>query len=153
MKPTVKLSSFCAIKVKLTGQLTSCQVTAPSKAALHSADTPRKEVTVERNVTLRALNHDFYYSSLIHHHHLSQCQKTDWGIALLSGSNKDSNGYKNITEKVKLRCFKLCHAHSISFNSLNVGNFSSGKEKESRCPVFTSSTKCEIRHYQIAVMQ
>ena len=29
----------------------------------------------------------------------------------------------------------------------------SGKEKESRCPVFTSSTKREIRHFHVAVVQ
>ena len=30
---------------------------------------------------------------------------------------------------------------------------SSGKEKESRCLVFTSSTKREIRHFQVVVVQ
>ena len=50
------------------------------------------------------------------------------------------------------------------FNSSNVGNFfwsrilkdciwSSGKEKESCCPVFPSSTKREIRHFHVVVVQ
>ena len=59
---------------------------------------------------------------------------------------------------------KRYRAYSISFNSSNVGNFcldlnsknlyqSSGKENESRCRVFTSSTKREIWHFYVVVMQ
>ena len=38
-------------------------------------------------------------------------------------SNIDSDGYENVTYKVKSRCFKLYIAYSTSFNSSNVGNF------------------------------
>ena len=59
---------------------------------------------------------------------------------------------------------KRYRAYSNSFNSSNVGNFfldlnskklyqSSGKENESRCLVFTSSTKREIRHFYVVVVQ
>ena len=55
-------------------------------------------------------------------------------------------------------------AYSNSFNSSNAGRFfwswilkrlyqSLGKEKESRCVVFTSWTKCEIREFRVAVVQ
>ena len=60
-------------------------------------------------------------------------------------------------------CLKLYQAYSISFNLSNVGIFlelhskgqykSSGKEKESCGLVFPSSTKHEIRHFQVVVMQ
>ena len=69
----------------------------------------------------------------------------------------DGDGYENLTYKVKSRCFKLYSAYSISFNLSNVGSFlelnskilyrSSGKEKESRCLVFTFSTKREIKAF------
>ena len=63
--------------------------------------------------------------------------------------------------KVNLRCLKLYCAYSISSNA---GNFflelssrglyqSSGKEKESCCLVFPSSTKREIRHFHVVVVQ
>ena len=59
---------------------------------------------------------------------------------------------------------KRYRAYSNSFNSSNVDNFfldlnskklyqSSGKENESRCRVFTSSTKREIRHFYVVVVQ
>ena len=59
------------------------------------------------------------------------------------------------------RCFKLNHAYSISrlirqmFLELNSKRpyQRSGKEKESWCPVFPSSTKREIRHFHVAVVQ
>ena len=63
------------------------------------------------------------------------------------------------------RCLKLYRAYSILFNSPNVGKCfwrrqnskglyeSSRKEKESCCLVFKSSTKCEIRHFHVVVMQ
>ena len=60
-------------------------------------------------------------------------------------------------------CLKLNRAYSISFSLSNVGNFwelsseglyqSSRKEKESCCPVFPSSTKREIRHFHVVVVQ
>ena len=61
--------------------------------------------------------------------------------------------------KVNSRCFNLYGAYSISFNSwwqifleLNCKRLyqSSGIEKERRCPVFTSSTKREIRHFHVS---
>ena len=65
--------------------------------------------------------------------------------------------------RLKSHCFKIYRAYSISFNSSNVGNFSgwnskklnqsSGKEKESRCLAFKSSTKHEIRHFHVVVVQ
>ena len=44
-------------------------------------------------------------------------------INIGSLSNNDGDGYENVTQKVKPRCFKLHPAYSISFNSSNVGNF------------------------------
>ena len=63
--------------------------------------------------------------------------------------------------EVNLRFFKLYRAYSILSN---IGNFflelssrglyqSSGKEKESCCLVFPSSTKREIRHFHVVVVQ
>ena len=63
--------------------------------------------------------------------------------------------------EVNLRFLKLSRAYSISSN---IGNFflelssrglyqSSGKEKESCCLVFPSSTKREIRHFHVVVVQ
>ena len=65
---------------------------------------------------------------------------------------------------MNLRCLKLYRAYSISFNSSNVGKFflelnskgmhqSSGKEKESFCLLFPSSTKREIRQFHVVVVQ
>ena len=63
------------------------------------------------------------------------------------------------------RCLKVYRAYSISSNSSNVGNFlwswiikdcmyqSSVKEKENCCFVFPSSTKREIRHFHVVVVQ
>ena len=63
------------------------------------------------------------------------------------------------------RCIKLYRSYSISFNSSNLGNFfwswvlkdcievQKKKEEESRCLVFTSSTKGEIRHFHVVVVQ
>ena len=53
--------------------------------------------------------------------------------------------------KVNSRCLKLFRAYFISFNTSNVGK--SGKEKESCCLVFPSSTKRENRHFHIVVLQ
>ena len=88
-----------------------------------------------------------------------------WEQILGSLSRNDGDGYENVSLKVKSRCFKKRYRdYSISFNSSNVGNFcldlnsknlyqSSGKENESRCRVFTSSTKREIWHFYVVVMQ
>ena len=59
------------------------------------------------------------------------------------------------------RCLKLYRAYSISFNSSNVvlelnSNRlyqSSGKERESCCLVFPSSTRREIRYFHVVVVQ
>ena len=57
--------------------------------------------------------------------------------------------------KVNSRCLKLFRAYFISFNTSNVGKSGkeSGKEKESCCLVFPSSTKRENRHFHIVVLQ
>ena len=39
-------------------------------------------------------------------------------------SNKDGDGYENVTKKVLSRCFKRYRAYSISFYLSNVGNLS-----------------------------
>ena len=61
--------------------------------------------------------------------------------------------------------FKLYCVYFTSFNPTKVGDFfwrwilkdcidrSSGREKENRCLVFKSSTKREIRHFQVVVVQ
>ena len=78
--------------------------------------------------------------------------------------NNDGDGYENVTQKVNSRCFKLNRTYSISFSSSSVGSFflelnskrlyqSSGKEKESRCLVFPSWTKREMRHFHVVVVQ
>ena len=87
-----------------------------------------------------------------------------WEQILGSLSKNDGDGYATSLKKVKSRCFKLYRAYSISFNSSNVGNFfldlnfkklyqSSGKEKQRRCLVFTSSKKREIWPFYIVVVQ
>ena len=75
----------------------------------------------------------------------------------------DGDGYLNVTLKGNSRCFKLYRAYYISIKSSNVGHVlklnskrlfrSSGKEKESRCVVFMSSTKREIRKFHVVVLQ
>ena len=77
--------------------------------------------------------------------------------------NNDGDGYENVTWILKSHCFRLYRTYSTS-DSSNVGNFfwiwflqnifqSSGKEKESRCLVFTSFTKREIKHFHAVVVQ
>ena len=86
--------------------------------------------------------------------------------SLSSGSlrNDDGDDYENVTQKVNLRCLKLSHAYSISFNSSNVGKSflelnskglhqSSGKEKKIFLVLFPSSTKREIRQFHVIVVQ
>ena len=75
--------------------------------------------------------------------------------------NNDNDGCKNV--QVQLRSFKLYRAYSISFSSLNVGNFfvnwilkdcieDQEKKKESRCLMFTPSIKRKIRHVYVVVV-
>ena len=83
--------------------------------------------------------------------------------SLRSLSNNDGDGYENVTLKGNSRCFKLFCAYYISIKSSNVGHVlelnskrlfrSSGKEKESRCVVITSSTKREIWYVHVVVVQ
>ena len=47
--------------------------------------------------------------------------------------------------------FVKCWQFFLELNSKRLYQ-SSGKEKESRCLVFTSSTKREIRHYYVVVV-
>ena len=78
-------------------------------------------------------------------------------------STNDCDGYENFAWKMKSRYFKIYRAYSIWFNSSSVGHFfwswtlkdyrSSGKEKESRYLVCTSSTKREIRQFHVVVVQ
>ena len=92
----------------------------------------------------------------------------DWRWTVSLGSllsNKDGNGDsdENVTYKKNFRCFKLYLVYSVSFNSSNVGKFfwswilrlyrGSRKEIENRCPMSTSSTKREIRHFHVVVVQ
>ena len=80
------------------------------------------------------------------------------GAKLGSLSNNAGDGYENVTRR-----FKLYRAHSIVFNSSNVGEFlefnSKGlylswvKEKKIRCLEFTSSTKRKISHFHVVVVQ
>ena len=44
-------------------------------------------------------------------------------VSVGSLSSNDGDGYENITQKVKLLCFKLYRAYSMSFNSSRVGSF------------------------------
>ena len=73
-------------------------------------------------------------------------------FCLYERDNCDGDGNENVTGNVNTRCFALYYPYPISFNSTNAGNIflefnskrlyrSSGKEKESRCLVFTSFTK------------
>jgi len=48
--------------------------------------------------------------------------------------------------------FVTCWQIFVELNSKELYQ-SSGKEKESRCLVFTFSTKREIRHFHVAVVQ
>ena len=80
-------------------------------------------------------------------------------------SNNGGDGLLRETSLKKSRCFKLYRAYSISSNSPNASNFffltlnsnglcqNSGKEKESRCLVCTSSKKREIRYFHVVVVQ
>ena len=105
--------------------------------------------------------HRLNTSSEVRHGFLACTELTQLG----SLSNTDGGGYENVPNILNSRCFKLYRAYLISFNSRNVDKFfsgactsnrmyqSSGKEKESRFLVFTYSTKREIRHFHVVVLQ
>ena len=87
------------------------------------------------------------------------------GFIITEVSNNGGDGLLRETSLKKSRCFKLYRAYSISSNSPNASNFffltlnsnglcqNSGKEKESRCLVCTSSKKREIRYFHVVVVQ
>ena len=87
------------------------------------------------------------------------------GFIITEVSNNGGDGLLRETSLKKSRCFKLYRAYSISSNSPMLANFffltlnsnglcqNSGKEKESRCLVFTSSKKREIRYFHVVVVQ
>ena len=94
-----------------------------------------------------------FYCSPLHLWACSQARflRTDWELKQKRRRRLRERLFKS---KVAL-LQKLYRAYSTSFNSSNVGNFfldlnsknlyqSSGKENESRCRVFTSSTQLEI---------
>ena len=102
-----------------------------------------------------------FYLSPLHLWACSQARflRTDWELKQKRRRRLRERLFKS---KVAL-LQKLYRAYSTSFNSSNVGNFfldlnsknlyqSSGKENESRCRVFTSSTKLEIWHFYVVVM-
>ena len=72
---------------------------------------------------------------------------------------------ENVPQKENSRCFKLHRPHSNSLICQMLAIFSgdeflsdyfrlsSQKEKESRCLVYTSSIKREIRPFQVVVVQ
>ena len=80
-------------------------------------------------------------------------------------SNNESDGYrKKSLKKVKSRCFILYRVYSISFNSSNIDSIifcgveikdciKGQEKKERRYLVFTTSTKREIRHFHVVVVQ
>ena len=77
-----------------------------------------------------------------------------------SFSNNNDGGYENVTWKVKSRCFKL-YCASVRQIMCKAGSFfrelhsKDGweKEKESRPLEFKSTTKLEIRHFYVVVVQ
>ena len=76
--------------------------------------------------------------------------------------NIGEDGNENVTWKVKSRCFKLYRTCSMSFNLVQFAkcwqNWSwilkdCSEVQESRCLMFTSHTKREIRHFHVVVVQ
>ena len=76
-------------------------------------------------------------------------------------SNDNSDYFENVTLKVNLRCLNLIalipsrsirQTLATTLNSKGLYQ-SSGKENESCCLVFPSSTKREIRHFHVVVVQ
>ena len=92
-----------------------------------------------------------YAYSLSNYESLGEAYLFDW-----RGSRY---GYENVTSKVNAGCFKLLprlirqiFAIFFGIESSSKGLYqSSGKEKESFCPLFPSSTKREIRHNNVVV--
>ena len=91
--------------------------------------------------------------------------KMEKRLTLRSLSNNDGDGYGNVTLKVSLRYFKLCRAYYspsrlirqmlaifLELNSKGLHQIS-GKEKESCCLVFPSSTNRQIGHFHAVVVQ
>ena len=79
-------------------------------------------------------------------------------------SNKEGDGYENVTQKVNSHFLKLYRACSISFNSSNVGKFFwswilkdsikvQEMKKKSYCLVYSFSTKREIMQFHVVVVQ
>ena len=88
--------------------------------------------------------------------------KMEKRLTLRSLSNNDGDGYGNVTLK---RCLKLCRAYYspsrlirqmlaifLELNSKGLHQIS-GKEKESCCLVFPSSTNRQIGHFHAVVAQ
>ena len=76
-------------------------------------------------------------------------------------SNDNSDCFENVTLKVNLRCLNLIalipsrsirQTLATTLNSKGLYQ-SSGKENESCCLVFPSSTKREIRHFHVVLVQ
>ena len=76
-------------------------------------------------------------------------------------SNDNSHCFENVTIKVNLRCLNLIalipsrsirQTLATTLNSKGLYQ-SSGKENESCCLVFPSSTKREIRHFHVVLVQ
>ena len=81
-------------------------------------------------------------------------------VMLIQGSltNDEGDGYENVTQNENSHCLKLYRGYSNCWQILSEFNSkglhqSSGKEKESCCLVFPSSTKREIRHFHVVVVQ
>ena len=77
---------------------------------------------------------------------------------LESLSNSDGDGYENISKKSEIvlsasNFITLIRSHSVRQMLAIVIKQISGKEKESRCLVFASSTKREIRYFHVIVVQ
>ena len=66
--------------------------------------------------------------------------------------NNDGDGYENVTQKVKSRCFKLYRAYSFSFNSSNVDNFLWIWILKD-CIEVQKKKKREIRYFHVVVVQ
>ena len=84
-------------------------------------------------------------------------------VPLESLSNKDGDGYEKVTQRViallqalsrlfQLVQFVKCWQIFLELNSKGLYQ-SSGREKESRCLVFTSSTNRKIKHFHVVVVQ
>ena len=81
-------------------------------------------------------------------------------VMLIQGSltNDEGDSYENVTQNENSHCLKLYRGYSNCWQILSEFNSkglhqSSGKEKESCCLVFPSSTKREIRHFHVVVVQ